>query len=1349
MKNYRNTAPVNPPKPSVLEARTVKFPAHFFEGSSAQFILDNAPVMLCHCSADCRYLFVNQTYAAYFGVQREDVIGKKIPEFLGEEAFKLITPYIEKVLKGERVEYELEVPYARVGRRFMHVSYVPDRDEKGSVRGFLSAIKDITDLKKSEIKMRESEERFRTLTSHAPVGIFQTDIKGDCLFVNENWCKMAGMTPEQAKGKGWVKALHPEDADRVAMEWYAAAEKRVPFRSEYRFLRSDGKITWLQGSAIEMCAPDGTVAGYLGTIANITKRKNAEKLLQNSEERYRAFISQSSEGIWRFEAAEPISIDLPLEEQIEQIFNQGYLAECNDAMARMYGFDRAEDILGKKLRDFIPPSEPRSVDLVKAFVKTGYRLNEVEVYEFDRYGNSKVFLNNLVGTVENGKLLRAWGMQRDITERKLAEVTLRESEERFRILADSAPVLIWVNGLEGCEFVNRRYLEFLGVEAEKIVGYGWSEFVHPEDKEILIKKYEKVFERKQFFESQFRFRRHDGQYRWMKTAAWPRLGANGELLGYVGSTIDITDIKYAEEALRESEQRYRGLVQSLPVAVYACNAEGRITLYNEAAVELWGRKPKLGEESWCGSHKIFDPDGTPVPLDECFMAKILKGGQPARGSEVIIERPDGTRRNVLPHPESLRDLSGKIIGAINILVDITERKQAEQELVKMAAIVESSDDAIISKDTNGMIMSFNPGAERIFGYRADEVIGKHISILYPPNKSDEFPVIMGRLQRDERVDHYESVRRRKDGTLIDVSITASPLYDVNKRLIGVSKIARDITWRKRAEVELAIAKDDLATQVNVLTKLHDLAVKLSAENKLEPALETILNTIVEIHGADFGLASLYDPASGLLYEGASIGFSKKPLQELARIKPSHDAASSGTAFATKKRVVIEDIETDPRMENYREVARDLGFRAVHSTPILTRSGDILGVLSVYFKECQKPSQREMQLADLCARHAADAIETIRSQQALRESEERLRLAISAGKIGTWDWDIRGNNVTWSEQIYEIHGLNEEEFGGTVEAFAGLVHPDDRSRVEYAIKDSIENFKPYSVEMRIIRPNGEVRWISTNARVIPGADGKASRMLGATVDITETRNIQESLYEQLRIHKEMEEELSKSNRELEQFAYIASHDLQEPLHMISSFVDLLSIRCDAKLGEKEKEYLNFVKQGSKQAKTLIEELLEYSRIGKRGNLQAVDLRAVLREVESNLKISITESRARIQYNGLPVLNAAHLEMVQLFQNIISNAIKYRGRKTPEIEIASRLEDDKWLFSVKDNGIGIEPQYQERIFGMFQRLHSKSDYSGTGIGLAICKKIVEHHGGRIWVESQPGKGSTFFFTIKQFE
>jgi PAS domain S-box-containing protein len=283
----------------------------------------------------------------------------------------------------------------------------------------------------------------------------------------------------------------------------------------------------------------------------------------------------------------------------------------------------------------------------------------------------------------------------------------------------------------------------------------------------------------------------------------PIRGKSGEVEYLLSEGRNITERKRAKAASRQSEERFRRLLDTLPVGAYTCDAEGLITYFNERAVEAWGRRPKLNApvERFCGSYRLYSPDGAQIPHDQCWMALAIKENKAYEGREIVIERPDGSRRTVLAHVNPFYNEAGKLLGAVNIVVDITDHKKAEAVMAQMAAIVESSDDAIVSKDLNGIITSWNKGAQKLFGYTAEEVIGKSITILIPPDRENEESYILDRIRRGEEVDHYETVRRRKDSSEIAVSLTVSPVRDKTGKVIGASKIARDISERKRAEIE--------------------------------------------------------------------------------------------------------------------------------------------------------------------------------------------------------------------------------------------------------------------------------------------------------------------------------------------------------------------------------------------------------------------------------------------------------------------------------------------------------------------------------------------------------------------
>lgn len=308
-------------------------------------------------------------------------------------------------------------------------------------------------------------------------------------------------------------------------------------------------------------------------------------------------------------------------------------------------------------------------------------------------------------------------------------------------------------------------------------------------------------------------------------------GRAGTIVGAINCFQDVTEHRRAQAALSARERQWREILQTLPAAIYMTDAEGRITFYNEAAADLWGVRPELGKSEFCGSWKLYWPDGTPLPHDQCPMALALKEKRPNSGMEAVAERPDGTRIAFLPCPTPLWDENGALIGGLNTLIDISEHKRREEATSRLASLVDSSHDAIVSKDLNGIITSWNGSAERLFGYKAEEVIGKPITILIPEDRSDEERAILERIARGERVEHFETIRRRKDGSLVELSLTISPVRNAKGEVIGASKIARDISERRQAEEQKNLLIREMNHRVKNLFTLAGSLVSLSARSR--------------------------------------------------------------------------------------------------------------------------------------------------------------------------------------------------------------------------------------------------------------------------------------------------------------------------------------------------------------------------------------------------------------------------------------------------------------------------------------------------------------------------------------
>lgn len=356
-------------------------------------------------------------------------------------------------------------------------------------------------------------------------------------------------------------------------------------------------------------------------------------------------------------------------------------------------------------------------------------------------------------------------------------------------------------------------------------------------------------------------------------------------------------------------------------------------------------------------------------------------------------------------------------------------------------------------------------------------------------------------------------------------------------------------------------------------------------------------------------------------------------------------------------------------------------------------------------------------------------------------------------------DAEGRRVYNSPSYERVLGYSPKQLEATP-AFE-QVHPEDRGKIIQAADEAIHNGVGRRVEYRMRHSNGSWRYLESTASTILSDDGTVEKLVIVNRDITDRKHAELALEEHQSHLEELVtmrtaelagkvEELARSNGDLEQFAYVASHDLQEPLRMVASYTQLLARRYKGKLDSDADEFISFAVDGATRMHQLIEDLLSYSRLTTMGkSLTRTQVESAFETAVRNLQQSINDSNAVVQAGPLPEIIGDAGQLSLLFQNLIGNAIKYRSEGSPEIHVDSRLQGREWLFSVSDNGIGMEPQYFERIFQMFQRLHTRKDYPGTGIGLAICKKIVERHGGRIWVESRPGEGSTFFFTIPQAE
>ncbi len=417
---------------------------------------------------------------------------------------------------------------------------------------------------------------------------------------------------------------------------------------------------------------------------------------------------------------------------------------------------------------------------------------------------------------------------------------------------------------------------------------------------------------------------------------------------------------------------------------------------------------------------------------------------------------------------------------------------------------------------------------------------------------------------------------------------------------------------------------------------------------------------------------------------------------------------------------------------------DGDYRACCSFPVETSTGKVVGTFAMYFKEPRECTPRELALAanltdaaSIIISRAQEAEERNRAEKALHESEERFRTLANGIPNLVWMADGTGWIFWYNRRWYEYTGTTPEQMEGW--GWQSVHVPELLPEVLARWKTSIATGTPFEMVLPLRGADGNFRPFLTRAEPIKNEHNQVVRWFGTNTDINEQQRIQD--------------ELRQANQDLEQFAYSASHDLQEPLRNVGIYSELLAKRYQQKLDNHGLKYLEIIRNGARRMEMLVSDLFAYTQAMKlETGVESTGAGLAFEQALANLAQAISESHAQITADPLPALRMHSTHLQLLFQNLIGNAIKYRSPlRPPVIHVGAKDQTSHWLFSVTDNGIGIEPQYRELIFGLFKRLHTSDQYSGTGIGLAICQRIVERYHGRIWVESEPGRGSSFKFTV----
>ncbi|KKM53085.1 hypothetical protein LCGC14_1554350 [marine sediment metagenome] len=868
-------------------------------------------------------------------------------------------------------------------------------------------------VSRAEEAVTKSEALYRDLVETSQDLIWRCDAEGRFTFLNQAWEKTHGYKIEEMLGRRFTDFQTPEVGQRAIQEFARHLAGGSVTGYETTHVSKSGDVVHLVFNAMPLYDSEGHIVGTQGTAHDITERKRAEEALGERTHQLGERVKELNclYGISKLVETPGISLEQILQRTADLIPPSWQYPEVTCARITLDGQEF-------KTEDFRETPWKQASD-IKA---DGEGIGRVEV----RYLEERPESDEGPFLKEERSLINAIAEELGrITERKRAEEALRESERRYQTLAKVSPVGIFHTDPDGdCLYVNERWCEITGLTVEQALRDGWAQALHPDDRDRVSTEWYRAATRNEVFRSEYRFQRPDGRITWVYGQARVETDSSGTPTAYVGTITDITEGKRAEEALRESEEKYRSQFEHANDSIF-----------------------------------IIDP-------------------------------------------------------------------------------------------SNRRFLDINENAAGRLGYTREELLQLKAEDIATPRAGARIPANIRELQRTGSI-VFESEHLRKDGTMVPVEIS-SRVVEYGGRQVFQSFV-RDITERKRAEDELR---------------------KLSRAVEQSP-----------------GIAIITDPQGNIEY-----------------VNPKFTQV---TGYAPEE--------------------------VVGKTPRILKSGET------------EP-----------------------------EEYERLWETISSGR----EW--RG----------ELHNKKK---------------------------------------------NGELYWVSASISPIRDGEGTITHFVGVQEDFTERKRAEDTL-------KRYAAELERSNTELEQFAYVASHDLQEPLRMVANYLQLLKRRYKDKLGPDADEFIFYAVDGARRMKALISDLLVYSRVGTRGkDYEPTDWVAVFDTATVNLQEAIQESGAKVSRGALPTVMADAPQLTQLFQNLVSNAIKFRSGEAPNIHVSAVRKGDEWVFSVRDNGIGVDPQYHDRIFVIFQRLHTRTEYPGTGVGLAICKRIVERHGGRIWLESELGKGSTFYFTI----
>ena len=754
--------------------------------------------------------------------------------------------------------------------------------------------------------------------------------------------------------------------------------------------------------------------------------------------------------------------------------------------------------------------------------------------------------------------------------------------------------------------------------------------------------------------------------------------------------------------------------------------------------------------------------------------------------------------------------------------EIAERQRADAAHRALAAIVESTDDAVISKTLAGIVTSWNPGAERILGYTAREAIGQPMLRFLPPERAPEEADILARIGRGERIENFETIRLRKDGARVEASVTVSPVKDATGRIIGASKILRDITERKQAEEQLEASFNEIgelkmALDEHAIVAITDPQGRITFVNEKfctisKYAREELLGQDHRLinsghHPAEFIRDLWTTIAHGKVWKGEIKNKAKdgsfywvdttivpflnedgKPRQYVAIRADITERKRAEMAFRESEELFAKAFRLSPdcvaivRLADHTVIrANEAICRLWGSTPeevigqptreyttwpneaerlafmqTLADKGECLNYENTFrltdgrLVEFNISSRMITFNEESCILSVMrDITANKRMELAVRESEERFRTMANSMSQLAWIARADGFIYWYNQRWYDYTGTTPEQMEGW--GWQSVHDPAVLPEVMVNWTGAIAAGKPFEMEFPLRGADGQFRTFLTRSQPLKDSEGRVVQWFGTNTDVEALKQAEEKVR---LLNAELEQrvrertaQLEMANQELEAFSYSVSHDLRAPLRGVDGYVRMLQEDYGDRLDAEGTRLIGVVSSEAKRMGRLIDDLLAFSRMGRHQMQRTpVDMTALARGVFENLDRETPGTTRRFELQSLPPALGDLAMLRQVFANLLGNAVKFsRHQPAPVIEVGGSSRDGENTYYVKDNGAGFDEQYRDKLFGVFQRLHSEEEFEGTGVGLALVQRVIHRHGGKVWAESKPGLGATFYFTL----